>query len=255
MTEVDYKVRIEALSAELHRHLHAYHVQDAPTIPDAEYDKLFLELQQLELDHPELIASDSPTRRVGAAPLPQFDQVTHSVPMLSLNNGFTDEDIENFDRRVRDGLDTSAAVEYAAEVKYDGLAINLRYENGILMQAKWEDTACMDSEPTPTPASAASKRIPARASNTATCSRPFLLLVGIGLGIDFGQQAFGRLPLGRRGLGMRPGAAGARLGGYRHRVAWRRRWWHPRGRELFLLSRCQCLVCHLGCSALKHVTR
>ena len=135
MTEVDYQARIAALSAELNRHLHAYHVQDAPTIPDAEYDKLFLELQQLELDHPELVQPDSPTRRVGAAPLPQFDQVTHSVPMLSLNNGFTDDDIENFDRRVRDGLDTSAAVEYAAEVKYDGLAINLRYVNGLLEQA------------------------------------------------------------------------------------------------------------------------
>ncbi|OEZ97800.1 NAD-dependent DNA ligase LigA [Duganella phyllosphaerae] len=135
MTEVDYQARIAALSAELNRHLHAYHVQDAPTIPDAEYDKLFLELQQLEQDHPELVQPDSPTRRVGAAPLPQFDQVTHSVPMLSLNNGFTDEDIENFDRRVRDGLDTSAEVEYAAEVKYDGLAINLRYENGLLVQA------------------------------------------------------------------------------------------------------------------------
>jgi len=135
MTEVDYQARIATLSAELNRHLHAYHVEDAPTIPDAEYDKLFLELQQLELDHPELVQPDSPTRRVGAAPLPQFDQVTHSVPMLSLNNGFTDEDIENFDRRVRDGLDTSAAVEYAAEVKYDGLAINLRYVNGLLEQA------------------------------------------------------------------------------------------------------------------------
>ncbi|MDR7048527.1 DNA ligase (NAD+) [Duganella sp. 3397] len=135
MTEVDYQARIAALSAELNRHLHAYHVQDAPTIPDAEYDKLFLELQQLEQDHPELVQPDSPTRRVGAAPLPQFDQVTHSVPMLSLSNGFTDEDIENFDRRVRDGLDTSAEVEYAAEVKYDGLAINLRYENGLLVQA------------------------------------------------------------------------------------------------------------------------
>ena len=135
MTEVDYQDRIATLSAELNRHLHAYHVQDAPTIPDAEYDKLFLELQQLETDHPELVQPDSPTRRVGAAPLPQFDQVTHSVPMLSLNNGFTDEDIENFDRRVRDGLDTSAAVEYAAEVKYDGLAINLRYVNGLLEQA------------------------------------------------------------------------------------------------------------------------
>ncbi|MQA36598.1 NAD-dependent DNA ligase LigA [Rugamonas aquatica] len=135
MTEVDYKARIESLSAELNKHLHAYHVEDAPTIPDAEYDKLFVELQKLEEAHPQFALPDSPTKRVGAAPLPQFDQVTHTVPMLSLNNGFTDEDIENFDRRVREGLDAAAAVEYAAEVKYDGLAINLRYENGLLVQA------------------------------------------------------------------------------------------------------------------------
>jgi DNA ligase (NAD+) len=135
MTEVDYKARIVSLSAELNKHLHAYHVEDAPTIPDAEYDKLFIELQKLEEEHPELALDDSPTRRVGAAPLPQFDQVTHTVPMLSLNNGFTEEDIENFDRRVREGLDAAAAVEYAAEVKYDGLAINLRYVNGLLAQA------------------------------------------------------------------------------------------------------------------------
>jgi DNA ligase (NAD+) len=122
------------LTKELNRHLHAYHVLDAPTIPDAEYDKLFIELQQIEAAHPELRASDSPTLRVGAPPLPQFAQVTHTVPMLSLNNGFTDEDVENFDRRVRDGLDV-AQVEYATEVKYDGLAINLRYENGLFVQA------------------------------------------------------------------------------------------------------------------------
>jgi DNA ligase (NAD+) len=135
MAEVDFKTRIEQLSAELNRHLYAYHVEDAPTIPDAEYDKLFIELQKLEEEHPELALPDSPTKRVGAAPLPQFEQVTHTVPMLSLNNGFTDEDIENFDRRVREGLDTAALVEYAAEVKYDGLAINLRYIDGLLVQA------------------------------------------------------------------------------------------------------------------------
>jgi DNA ligase (NAD+) len=128
------QARIAVLSEELNRHLHAYHVLDAPTIPDAEYDKLFVELQQLEAAHPELIQPDSPTLRVGAAPLPQFDQVTHTVPMLSLNNGFTEEDIVNFDRRVREGLD-AAQVEYAAEVKYDGLAINLRYIDGLLVQA------------------------------------------------------------------------------------------------------------------------
>src|SRR5476649_1648410 len=139
MTEVDFKARvierIASLSAELNKHLHAYHVEDAPTIPDAEYDKLFIELQKLEEANPQFALPDSPTKRVGAAPLPQFDQVTHTVPMLSLNNGFTDEDIENFDRRVREGLDAAAAVEYAAEVKYDGLAINLRYVDGLLVQA------------------------------------------------------------------------------------------------------------------------
>jgi DNA ligase (NAD+) len=122
------------LTAELNRHLHAYHVLDAPTIPDAEYDKLFMELQAIEAAHPELQAPDSPTLRVGAPPLAEFAAVTHAVPMLSLNNGFNDEDIDNFDRRVREGLD-ALQVEYATEVKFDGLAINLRYENGVFVQA------------------------------------------------------------------------------------------------------------------------
>ncbi|MCS0657055.1 NAD-dependent DNA ligase LigA [Massilia terrae] len=122
------------LVKELNRHIYAYHVLDAPTIPDAEYDKLFVELQQLEAAHPEAASVDSPTARVGAAPIPEFKQVTHAVPMLSLNNGFTDEDVENFDRRVRDGLDT-LQVEYAAELKFDGLAISLRYEDGVFVQA------------------------------------------------------------------------------------------------------------------------
>ena len=132
----DAAQRVLALTAELNRHLHAYHVLDNPTIPDAEYDKLFVELQALEAAHPALRAPDSPTLRVGAAPLPQFEQVTHTVPMLSLNNGFSDDDIVNFDRRVREGLDLDAQdVAYAAEVKFDGLAINLRYENGLFVQA------------------------------------------------------------------------------------------------------------------------
>ncbi|QBE65717.1 NAD-dependent DNA ligase LigA [Pseudoduganella lutea] len=122
------------LTAELNRHLHAYHVLDAPTIPDAEYDKLFAELQRIEQDHPALALPDSPTQRVGAPPGEQFAAVTHAVPMLSLNNGFTDDDIENFDRRVREGLD-APRVDYAAELKFDGLAINLRYENGVFVQA------------------------------------------------------------------------------------------------------------------------
>ncbi|CAN7293560.1 NAD-dependent DNA ligase LigA [Pseudoduganella sp. LjRoot289] len=137
MSDKDYQAKVERaawLTTELNRHLHAYHVLDAPTIPDAEYDLLYIELQKLEVEHPELQKPDSPTFRVGAAPLPQFAQVTHTVPMLSLNNGFSDEDVENFDRRVREGLDV-LQVEYAAEVKFDGLAINLRYENGLFVQA------------------------------------------------------------------------------------------------------------------------
>jgi DNA ligase (NAD+) len=126
--------RMAWLVKELNHHIYNYHVLDAPTIPDAEYDRLFRELQALEEKHPQAVSMDSPTSRVGAAPIPEFKQVTHAVPMLSLNNGFSDEDIDNFDRRVRDGLG-HAQVRYAAELKFDGLAMSLRYENGVFMQA------------------------------------------------------------------------------------------------------------------------
>ena len=131
----DPPARSAWLRAELNRHNHAYHVLDNPTIPDAEYDKLFRELQGIEAAHPELIVPDSPTQRVGALAQTAFPPVTHTVPMLSLNNGFEDEDIVNFDRRVREGLNLDGEVEYATELKFDGLAINLRYENGILVEA------------------------------------------------------------------------------------------------------------------------
>ncbi|HEX8958023.1 MAG TPA: NAD-dependent DNA ligase LigA [Burkholderiaceae bacterium] len=138
--QADWQARGAWLKQELNRHSHSYYVLDAPTIPDAEYDKLFRELQVLEQVHPELVSFDSPTQRVGGAPLTQFDEVQHTVPMLSLNNGFADDDIVNFDRRVREGLHAAGAtldgeVEYATELKFDGLAINLRYENGLLVQA------------------------------------------------------------------------------------------------------------------------
>ena len=126
--------RIAALTVELNGHSYAYHVEDAPTIPDAEYDRLFVELQQLEAAHPQAVSNDSPTHRVGAAPIPEFKQVTHTVPMLSLNNAFTADDVENFDRRVREGLGVDQ-VPYTAELKYDGLAISLRFENGVFVQA------------------------------------------------------------------------------------------------------------------------
>ncbi len=131
----DWLLRSKDLRDELNRHAHAYYVLDAPSIPDAEYDRLFRELESIEAAHPELISADSPTQRVGGTPLPQFSQVRHDVPMLSINNGFSDEDIIAFDRRVSEGLKSDVAVDYACELKFDGLAINLRYVNGVLTEA------------------------------------------------------------------------------------------------------------------------
>ena len=131
----EWQVRAAWLRRELNRHNYAYYVLDNPSIPDAEYDKLFRELQELESAHPELLTPDSPTQRVGGAPLPQFEQVRHALPMLSINNGFSDDEIAAFDRRCRDGLEGRDEVEYATELKFDGLAISLRYEEGVLVQA------------------------------------------------------------------------------------------------------------------------
>jgi len=125
--------RAATLQKELAEHLHRYHVLDDPIISDAEYDRLFLELQALESANPELAAADSPTQRVGGAPLTQFAPVTHGLPMLSLGNAFSDDDIVQFDRRCREGLGTEE-IEYACEPKFDGLAISLRYENGFFVQ-------------------------------------------------------------------------------------------------------------------------
>lgn len=130
-----WQERAAWLKTELNRHNHAYYVLDAPTIPDAEYDSLFRELVELEQAHPDLITSDSPTQRVGGVPLPQFEPVRHALPMLSLNNAFGDEEVAAFDRRVREGLQAEEEVEYSTELKFDGLAISLRYENGLLVQA------------------------------------------------------------------------------------------------------------------------
>jgi len=132
------QARIRALRDEIGRHDHAYYVLDAPTIPDAEYDRLFAELQRLERDHPELDSPDSPTHRVGGQPRAAFGPVRHALPMLSLLNAFTDEEVRAFDRRVRDavvshGLDP-AALRFCAELKFDGLAVSLRYRDGALVQ-------------------------------------------------------------------------------------------------------------------------
>jgi DNA ligase (NAD+) len=130
----------DALHQQLHHHAHQYYVLDAPTIPDAEYDRLFQQLQKLEAEHPELVTPDSPTQRVIGTVLDGFVSVKHAVPMLSINTETDTEStgVQNFDARVRKALglsDADPAVEYVAELKFDGLAINLRYENGVLVQA------------------------------------------------------------------------------------------------------------------------
>jgi DNA ligase (NAD+) len=125
--------RARRLREELEAHNHRYYVLDAPVIDDAGYDALFRELQALEAAHPELATADSPTQRVGGAPLAAFGAVTHRVPMLSLNNAFGDEEIEAFDRRIRETLDVPA-VDYQCEPKFDGLAISLAYEDGVFVQ-------------------------------------------------------------------------------------------------------------------------
>ena len=130
---VEAAERIARLREQLEHHNYRYYVLDAPEVPDAEYDRMFRELQDLEAQYPEAASVDSPTRRVGGAPQAEFAPVTHARPMLSLNNAFTDDDIAGFDRRVREGLKADR-VEYAAELKFDGLAIGLRYEKGRLVQ-------------------------------------------------------------------------------------------------------------------------
>ncbi|MCL7461694.1 NAD-dependent DNA ligase LigA [Pseudomonas sp. NW5] len=136
--------RIAALRAELDQHNHRYYVLDQPSIPDAEYDRLFSALKALEAEHPELITADSPTQRVGGQALAEFGQVRHEVPMLSLGNAFAEDELRDFDRRVREGLGeqlpagdlfgAGAEVAYVCEPKLDGLAVSLRYEDGVLVR-------------------------------------------------------------------------------------------------------------------------
>lgn len=129
MTADALRERVARLRREIEQHNHRYYVLDEPSILDAEYDRLFRELQELETSHSELITPDSPTQRVGAAPLAEFAPAPHRQPMLSLNNAFAIDEVEAFDRRVREALGQED-VEYAVEPKFDGLAISLIYENG-----------------------------------------------------------------------------------------------------------------------------
>lgn len=127
--------QINQLRTSLRHHENQYHVLDAPEIPDAEYDRLMQQLRDLEAQHPELITNDSPTQRVGAAPLDAFDQVKHEVPMLSLDNVFDEESYLAFDKRVHDRLKTAEPLTFCCELKLDGLAVSLLYEEGELVRA------------------------------------------------------------------------------------------------------------------------
>jgi len=128
------KKRIAELHDALNEHNHRYYVLDDPSLSDAEYDALFHELAALEEAHPTLLTEDSPTQRVGAAPLESFESVKHAVPMLSLGNAFSEEELAEFDKRVMDRLDAADVITYVAEPKLDGLAVSLRYEKGKFVQ-------------------------------------------------------------------------------------------------------------------------
>ncbi len=131
--------RVSALRTAINEANYLYYVLDAPTLPDAEYDRLLRELQEIESAHPELLTADSPTQRVGAEPLKAFAEVAHTIPMLSLGNAFSEADVVAFDRRVREGLERQAfdlenVVEYAVEPKFDGLAVALHYQDGLFVR-------------------------------------------------------------------------------------------------------------------------
>ena len=125
--------QIQDLRDQLNDHNYRYYVLDDPLISDSEYDQLFRELQKLETDNPNLITEDSPTRRVGAEPLSSFGSWTHRMPMLSLANAMNEDELAAFDTRVKKGLDTEKDLEYMAEPKLDGLAVELVYENGFFV--------------------------------------------------------------------------------------------------------------------------
>jgi DNA ligase (NAD+) len=133
MSVKDFAGLAEKLRRAIDRHNRLYYNDAEPEITDAEYDRLFQQLVKLEIEHPELVVSDSPTQRVGSAPSEGFAEVVHRVPMLSLANAFDEEDVANFDRRCREGLGVET-VEYACELKFDGLAVTLIYDNGLFVQ-------------------------------------------------------------------------------------------------------------------------
>ena len=126
--------RIKTLRKEINQHNIRYYVHDDPIISDQEYDGLLRKLIQLETENPNLVTPDSPSQRVGAEPQSGFETVTHRIPLLSLDNAMNSEEIEDFDKRVKKGLGVEDSVEYVAEPKLDGIAVELVYENGVFVQ-------------------------------------------------------------------------------------------------------------------------
>ncbi|KEY89577.1 NAD-dependent DNA ligase LigA [Pseudomonas capeferrum] len=126
--------RIHALRAALDQHNYRYYVLDEPSVPDAEYDRLFNELKELEAEHPHLVTPDSPTQRVGGGALAALRKVRHEIPMLSLGNAFDEADMREFGRRVANGLEQSGSVDFSCEPKFDGLAVSLLYRGGRLVR-------------------------------------------------------------------------------------------------------------------------
>jgi len=140
--------RLKTLRETIERHNRLYYLEDAPEITDAEYDALFRELQGLEAEHPELRTPDSPTQRVGAQPLPQFAEVRHRTPMLSISNAFDEEQVRAFDKRVRENLGVEK-LEYAVEPKFDGLAVSLTYRDGVFVQGATRGDGTTGEDVTP----------------------------------------------------------------------------------------------------------
>lgn len=135
MTSLSLQQQVQQLREQIEAHNYAYYVLDNPVVSDAQYDALYRQLVALEQSHPELIQADSPTQRVGDQPLAGFSPVVHNVPMLSLDNAFSDDELASFNQRALERLASVDDIAYAAEPKMDGLAVNLRYENGHLVQA------------------------------------------------------------------------------------------------------------------------
>ena len=194
--------RIAQLRAEIERHNQQYYVLDAPLIPDAEYDKLFSELQTLETQHPQLASPDSPTRRVGGKPLDGFQPVRHAVAMLSIRTE-TDTQASGaraFDARIKRELgltESNPPIEYACELKFDGLAINLRYQQGVLVHATTRGDGETGEDVTQNVRTM--REIPLRLTN---CTAPILEVCGE---IYMSRKNFARYNDTQRTLSANPG--------------------------------------------------